>query len=80
MADISVDLLGMLLKNPVMPAAGPPIKDGESAHKAKEEGAGAIVTKTVSVKAAKVPKPNMAQVKGGFINTELWSELSLEQW
>jgi dihydroorotate dehydrogenase subfamily 1 len=80
MADISVDLLGMLLKTPVMPAAGPPIKDGESAHKAKEGGAGAIVTKTVSARAAKVPKPNMAQVKGGFINTELWSELSLEQW
>jgi len=80
MADISVNLLGMLLKTPVMPAAGPPIKDGESAHKAKEGGAGAIVTKTVSARAAKVPKPNMAQVKGGFINTELWSELSLEQW
>lgn len=80
MADISVNLFSMLLKNPVMPAAGPPVKDGESAHKAKEGGAGAIVTKTVSVTAAKVPKPNMAQVKSGFMNAELWSELSLEQW
>ncbi|POZ91238.1 4Fe-4S binding protein [Petrotoga halophila] len=80
MANISVNLLRMLLKNPVMPAAGPPIRNGEAAHRAKEGGAGAIVTKTVSVEAAKVPKPNMAQVKGGFINTELWSELPLEKW
>lgn len=80
MADLSLKLFGMELKNPVMPAAGPPIKDGKAAHMAKEGGAGAIVTKTISVKAARVPRPNMAQVRGGFMNTELWSELPPQRW
>ncbi|AGB41013.1 dihydroorotate dehydrogenase family protein [Halobacteroides halobius DSM 5150] len=80
MTNLSLDLFGIDFANPVMPAAGPPIKDGKAAHKAKEGGAGAIVTKTISVKAAQVPRPNMAEVKSGFINTELWSELSPEQW
>jgi dihydroorotate dehydrogenase (NAD+) catalytic subunit len=80
MADLSVKFLGMELSNPVMPAAGPPVKDAKAAHAAKEGGAGAIVSKTISLKAADVPRPNMAQIKGGFINTELWSEISPEQW
>lgn len=80
MADLSVRLFDLELKNPVMPAAGPPVKDGRAAHAAKEGGAGAIVTKTISVRAARVPKPNMTRVKGGFINTELWSELPPERW
>ncbi len=80
MADISVNLFGMELKNPVMPAAGPPVKDGQAALDAKDGGAGAIVTKTISVEAANVPRPNMAQTSSGFMNAELWSELPPEQW
>jgi dihydroorotate dehydrogenase subfamily 1 len=45
-----------------------------------EGGAGAIVSKTVSVEPAVVPTPNMAQIPGGFLNTELWSELPVEQF
>ena len=63
-----------------MPAAGPPVKDAEMAKKAKEGGTGAIVTKTISTKAAEVPRPNMAQTRGGFMNTELWSEMGPESW
>lgn len=80
MADISVKLFGMELESPVMPAAGPTVKDGQAAHEAKEGGAGAIVTKTISVEAADVPRPNMAQTKSGFMNSELWSELPPKQW
>lgn len=80
MADLTVHLAGMRLENPVMPAAGPPVRDGNWAHRAKEGGAGAIVTKTVSSKAAKVPRPCMADLKRGFLNAELWSELSIEHW
>ncbi|MBM7622500.1 4Fe-4S binding protein [Sporohalobacter salinus] len=80
MADISVKIFDMELENPVMPAAGPTVKDGQAAHEAKEGGAGAIVTKTISVEAADVPRPNMAQTKSGFMNSELWSELSPKQW
>lgn len=80
MADISVKLFDMDLKNPVMPAAGPTIKDAGMAVKAKEGGAGAIVTKTISTEPADVPRPNMAQTRGGFMNTELWSEEGPEHW
>ncbi|MGM0446438.1 MAG: diguanylate cyclase, partial [Bacillota bacterium] len=80
MADLRVEFAGLKLENPVMPAAGPPIKDAEAAKKAKEGGTGAIVTKTISTTAAKVPRPNMAKIKGGFMNTELWSELTPEHW
>ncbi|MBS3811543.1 MAG: 4Fe-4S binding protein [Halanaerobiales bacterium] len=80
MANLKTEFAGLKLKNPVMPAAGPPIKDARAAVKAKEGGAGAIVTKTISTTAAKVPRPNMARVKSGFLNTELWSELPPEKW
>lgn len=80
MADLTVEIFGLHLANPVMPAAGPPVKDSKAAHAARKGGAGAIVTKTISVKGAEVPRPNMAQVRGGFMNTELWSELPPEKW
>lgn len=80
MADLKVEFAGLNLNNPVMPAAGPPVKDAKAAARAKDGGAGAIVTKTISTTAAKVPRPNMARIKGGFLNTELWSELSPEHW
>ncbi len=80
MADLKVEFAGIELDNPVMPAAGPPVKDAKAAKRAKNGGAGAIVTKTISTTAAKVPRPNMARIKGGFLNTELWSELTPEHW
>lgn len=43
-------------------------------------GAGGLVTKTISVQPADVPRPCMAEIRGGFLNTELWSELPKEQW
>ena len=77
---LKVKLSGLHLENPVMPAAGPPIRNGEAALAAAQGGAGAIVTKTISDKAAQVPKQCMAQIPGGFLNTELWSELEPEHW
>jgi dihydroorotate dehydrogenase (NAD+) catalytic subunit len=80
MAKVSVNLCGMHFPNPVMPAAGPPSKDGAMCQAAAQGGAGGIVTKTISVQPAAVPRPCMAEIKGGFLNTELWSELPKEQW
>lgn len=77
---LAVEFSGLKLNNPVMPAAGPPVRDGNAALAAAKGGAGAIVTKTISEQAAAVPKQCMAQIKGGFLNTELWSELSPEHW
>jgi dihydroorotate dehydrogenase subfamily 1 len=80
MADISVDIAGLRMTNPVMPAAGPPGWNGQAMKACVEGGAGAIVAKTVSVQPAVVPTPNMARIPGGFLNTELWSELPVEQF
>jgi dihydroorotate dehydrogenase (NAD+) catalytic subunit len=80
MADTSVEIAGLRLANPVMPAAGPPGWNGEGMKACAEGGAGAIVAKTVSVQPAVVPTPNMARIPGGFLNTELWSELPVEQF
>ena len=80
MADLTVEMLGMTFKNPVLPAAGPPVWNGEALRRCAEGGAGALVSKTISDVAAEVPHPNMAEVRGGFLNTELWSEFPPEQW
>jgi dihydroorotate dehydrogenase subfamily 1 len=80
MADTSVEIAGLRLANPVIPAAGPPGWNGEAMRACAEGGAGAIVAKTVSVQPAVVPTPNMARIPGGFLNTELWSELPVEQF
>lgn len=80
MADLSVSLLGMTFRNPVLPAAGPPGWSGQALRRCAEGGAGGLVTKTISDTAAVVPHPNMAEVAGGFLNTETWSELPPEQW
>ena len=80
MADLSVEICGLRLASPVMPAAGPPTRDGAACKAAVAGGAGAIVSKTISLEAADVPRPCMSDVQIGMLNTELWSELTKEQW
>ncbi|SKC84804.1 4Fe-4S binding protein [Maledivibacter halophilus] len=80
MANLRVNICGMEFSNPIMTAAGPGAKDGEMCVAAAEGGVGGIVTKTISLNPADVPRPCMAKTNSGFLNTELWSELSKEQW
>jgi dihydroorotate dehydrogenase (NAD+) catalytic subunit len=80
MANLTIEIVGLHLANPVVPAAGPPGWNGEAMKACAAGGAGAIVSKTVSVQPAVVPTPNMARIPGGFLNTELWSELPVEQF
>jgi len=80
MAKLQVNICGLDFRNPILPAAGPPSKDGATLQAAARGGAGGLVTKTISVKPAEVPRPCMAEIRGGFLNAELWSELPKEQW
>lgn len=80
MANLTTHLCGLTLAHPIMPAAGPPVRDGKALLACAAGGAAALVAKTISVKAADVPSPNMADFKSYFLNTELWSELPPEQW
>jgi len=67
-------------RNPILPAAGPIVRDGKSLLEIANKGAGGLVSKTVSVEAAEVPRPNMAKMGDSLINAELWSEIPLEKW
>lgn len=84
--DLTVEILGLEFRNPVLTAAGPPSKDGATLLKAAEAGAGGLVAKTISVRPAIVYRPNMAVVNrrfymsSGMLNVELWTELPYEQW
>ena len=80
MANLKVNILGMEFDNPIFTAAGPGAKDGDLCVLAVKGGAGGLVTKTISVEPAPVPRPCMAKTNAGFLNTELWSELPKEQW
>jgi len=80
MADLSVSVCGLALRNPVLPAAGPPGRNGKALVACARGGAGGLVSKTISTQPAEVPTPSMAEIRGGFLNTELWSELPAEQW
>jgi dihydroorotate dehydrogenase subfamily 1 len=80
MANLRVNICGLEFRNPILPAAGPPSKDGATLEAAASGGAGGLVTKTISAAPAEVPHPCMAEIRGGFLNAELWSELPKEQW
>lgn len=75
-----VEICGLKLRNPVMPAAGPTVRDGDALVAAAKGGAGALVTKTVSITPAEVPRPFMAKIRDNLLNAELWSDLPLERW
>ena len=60
MADLSTEICGLQLRNPVLPAAGPPGRDGAVLLACAAGGAGGLVSKTISTRAAQPPTPNMA--------------------
>jgi len=68
------------LKNPIMPASGPIVGDDRKIRYLSEQGLGAMVTKTISVHAAEVPRPCIIGGTDWIINTELWSEHPPERW
>jgi dihydroorotate dehydrogenase (fumarate) len=71
---------GLRLVNPLMPAAGPLNGDYEKLKFLLEEGLGGIVTKTISTKEPKIPKPCIYGDKEFVMNSELWSEHPLSRW
>lgn len=59
MVELSVELSGIRLRNPVMTAACPISRDFESVKQLVDCGAGGIVAKTISIVPAIVPRPSM---------------------
>ncbi len=78
--DLRTSVAGIELKNPVMPASGPLVGDDEKILYIERLGVGGIVTKTISTKAAEVPRPCIGGGTSYVMNAELWSELPPEKW
>ncbi len=78
--DLSVTISGIKLENPVMPASGPLVGDDEKILYISRFGVGGIVTKTISTKAAEVPRPCIGGGNSYVMNAELWSELPPDEW
>jgi len=63
--EMNVDVAGIPLRNPVLTAAGPTSRDGDTLLQAARGGVGGLVAKTISVKPAEVPRPNMQTLDRG---------------
>lgn len=66
MVDLSVEIAGLKLKNPLMNAACPISRDADAMMQLVDAGVGAVVAKTISVKPAIVPRPSMGVVDRGI--------------
>ncbi|MCC6035307.1 MAG: 4Fe-4S binding protein [Desulfurococcaceae archaeon] len=75
MIDLSVEVSGLKLKNPLMNAACPISRDAESMIELVNAGVAAVVAKTISVKPAIVPRPSMAVVDRGVFRGSLLKTL-----
>ncbi len=80
MVNLSTEIAGIEFRNPILPAAGPLTRDGDSLVDVANNGAGGLVSKTVSVEPAKIPRPNLAKVGNSIVDADSGSEISVEKW
>jgi dihydroorotate dehydrogenase (fumarate) len=89
--DLSVEIFGRTIPNPLIVASGPFVKNDRDIVKCLSRGAAGVVTKTVTFDRMQQvqPKPRMhvvfkdALVRGGFYSfysVDLMSEYAPEQW
>lgn len=78
--DLSTRLAGLTLANPLLPASGPLSGDDAKLLWLADQGVGALVSKTISSKAAVVPRPCITGARESLRNAELWSEFGPDQW
>jgi dihydroorotate dehydrogenase subfamily 1 len=78
--DLKTKIAGIELQNPIMPASGPVVGDYDKMMAIAAMGVGGMVTKTISIRAANIPRPCIYGERDLLMNTELWSELPPEQW
>ncbi|MBI5291509.1 MAG: hypothetical protein HY872_06505 [Chloroflexi bacterium] len=78
--DLSVNLAGLKLKNPVIVAAGNHTHDGATMARVAQWGPAAAITKTIVAQPVPDILPCFAQVNGGFLNTVLSTVYPAQQW
>lgn len=77
---MKTDFLGIKLNNPIIVAAGPWARDGESIRKLIEAGAGAVVTESIVSDAILDVCPRIAYNGSGVQNIRLYSDIQIEGW
>jgi dihydroorotate dehydrogenase (fumarate) len=81
LADLSVHLCGIELKNPLVLASGPLSWNAVGIQAVFAAGAAGVVTKTIRPQATLNPVPHMADAgRGSMLNTEGWSDLPAREW
>jgi dihydroorotate dehydrogenase subfamily 1 len=78
--DLSVNLKGITLKNPVIVTAGEHGRDGKTIKKVAQSGVAAITTKTITNIPLPDPLPCYAKLNNGFLNCVLSAVDTSEQW
>ncbi len=78
--DLSSNLMGIPLKNPLILSSGPMSRSGEMMIKALDAGAAAVVTETILNEIRPNVRPRMFNRGQGLQNIRLYSEFSLEEW
>lgn len=78
---IETSYMGLKLKNPIIVAAGPWSRDGDSLQRSIDAGAAAVITETITLEANPILHPRIYANSGEqLFNTKLFSDLHLEQW
>ncbi len=65
--DLKVEIAGLKFRNPILNSACPISRDGPAMERLADNGAGGLVSKTIGVVAAKVPRPHMGVLNNGYI-------------
>ena len=78
--DLTSDLMGIKLKNPLILSSGPMSRSGEMMIKALDAGASAVVTETILNEIRPNVRPRMINRGEGLQNIRLYSEFTLEEW
>lgn len=77
---LETNFLGLELKNPVIVAAGPWNRDGESLKQSIASGAGAVVTEGIVSDTVLDVRPRIACDENGVQNIRLYSDIQVEGW
>jgi len=83
MVNLTTELAGIPLQNPIIAAAGPNGRNGKLLKRAAEGKAGAVVTKSICVKPFRLvslSRPRLRKVQTGLILTDPYSDKEPEQW
>lgn len=78
--NLSTELGRLVLKNPVIAAAGPWAGSAEGVRRCIEAGAGAVVTETLAMETYPILHPYFHSSGSQLFNIKLYSNLYLEQW